>query len=98
MSLLLALSCATPSPDALPRPGHATEWPALVAAAERGDVATVRIMARDLSLGDVADDHPAAAELGMALGYLQIADDPDEVRETVREASAACEACHRERR
>jgi len=103
--VLVALACGRTGPEAgvpgvetLPRPGHATEWRALVAAAERGDVATARTMARDLSLGDVPEDHPAAEELGAALGYLQIAEGPDDVREAVREAEAACEACHRDRR
>ena len=96
---MLALACRSSAPaDSLPPPGHVTEWPSLVAAAERGDLATVKVMARDVSLGAVPDDHPAAAELGAALGYLQIADDPADLLETMREAEAACEACHRDRR
>lgn len=81
----------------LPVPGHANEWEGLVAAAERGDLATVKVLARDFSLGDVADDHPSAEKLGGAMGFLQTLDDPEDLAPTIARARAACTECHQAR-
>lgn len=80
--------------------GHATTWAPLVAAADRGDLATVQVHARDLALGalpaDAAED-PAATALGGALGFLQLVDDPADLPDAVSKARAACVDCHARR-
>ncbi len=81
-------------PAALPVPVHGAGWPALVAAVERGDVATARVLARDLSLGDQDDGSPATARVGGALGFLQLAADEEEARDALEAARAGCEGCH----
>jgi hypothetical protein len=91
---LLACGGGAEERPMLPAPAHASEWGALVAAAERGDVRTTRILARDLTLAPVAEDHDAAATLGAALGFLQVADDPEDLSDAVARARAACVACH----
>jgi hypothetical protein len=80
--------------EGLPAPRHAGEWSALVAAAERGDLQTARVLARDLTIAPVPEDHESAAALGAALGYLQVADDPADLPDVVGRARAACVACH----
>ncbi|MEQ1501553.1 MAG: hypothetical protein ABMB14_04950 [Myxococcota bacterium] len=88
------LGCGAPT--VVPEPAaddHAAAWPALVAAADRGDLATLRVHARDLRLGTV-DDDPEAARVGAALGFLQLVDDPADVPDAVAKARAACVACH----
>jgi hypothetical protein len=95
MTWVLALmACRGGEAPALPEPHHASEWSALVAAAERGDVQTAQVLARDLTLAPVAEDHESAAALGAALGYLQVADEPADLPEAVAKARAACVACH----
>lgn len=81
----------------MPVPGHATEWESLVAAADRGDVETVKVLARDFSLGDVADDDPSAEKLGGALGFLQMAEDPEDLGPAIDRAKEACAECHQAR-
>ena len=81
----------------LPAPGHATEWDALVAAADRGDLETMKVLARDFSLGNVPDDDPSADKLGGALGFLQLAEDPEDVEPALEKAKEACVECHRAR-
>ena len=94
---LWGLACTTtPSPlgPSLPPAQHAGEWAALVRAADRGEVQTVQVLARDLTLAPVPDDHPAAASLGGALGYLQIATDPEDFPDAIARARRACRSCH----
>jgi hypothetical protein len=91
----LVLGCRTAvEAPSLPAPGHANEWDALVAAAERGDLATIKVLARDFSLGDVAEDHPSVETIGGAMGFLQTTDDPEDLAPTIARAEAACTACH----
>ncbi|MEZ4241844.1 MAG: hypothetical protein R3F59_37985 [Myxococcota bacterium] len=94
---LVWMACrgAAPEPDPpLAATEHAAGWEELVAAAQRGDVPTTQVLARDFSLGDVDQDDPAAARLGAALGFLQVADDPADLPDAVAKAKAACVACH----
>ena len=100
MTVWFLFACGSPTPEERPpqRPRHASEWDALLAAADRADLATVRVLARDFSMGDVAEDHPAAGELGAALGFLQLAEDAEDVALGVERANAACASCHADRR
>jgi hypothetical protein len=92
--IVLLWACGTPTqPASDDRPRHATEWDSLTKAAEQGDVQTVQMLARDFELGDVPD-HPSASQLGAALGFLQMAEDPEELKEGLAKAQEACEACH----
>ncbi|MCB9689215.1 MAG: hypothetical protein H6738_11495 [Alphaproteobacteria bacterium] len=91
-------ACGTsspPEPD-LPAPTHANGWDDLVAAVDRGDVPTSRVLARDLTLAGVGEDSPWATRLGGALGMLQVADEQD-LRDAAEAAASACDGCHRER-
>lgn len=97
LAALFALGCSGQSTPIARAPGHASEWASLVAASERGEVETVRILARDLTLGTVPDDHPSASQLGAALGFLQLAEPGDDLAPAVARARAACESCHAER-
>lgn len=99
MIALAWLACASEpaAPPGMAAPRHAAGWDELVAAAERGDVSTAKVLARDLSLGDVPDDDPAASALGAALGFLQIAEDPEDLADGIARARAACVACHARR-
>ncbi|MEQ1570462.1 MAG: hypothetical protein ABMA64_32820 [Myxococcota bacterium] len=92
--VLWGWACAPSEPATGPRSTHMTEWDALVSAAERGDVATAKVLARDLSMGEVAEDHPGAAQVGAALGFLQQADDALDLADGVDRARAGCVACH----
>lgn len=92
--LLTAWGCGASEPAPPPRPEHAREWEALQSAAERGDVATLRVLARDFSLGDVSDNDPSVDKLGAALGFLQVAEDPDDIDAALLRANAACAECH----
>ncbi|MCA9493391.1 MAG: hypothetical protein KC621_25845, partial [Myxococcales bacterium] len=74
--LLACLTAPTPEPT-LPMPTHANGWEDLVAAVDRGDVPTSRVLARDLTLAGVGEDSPWAIRLGGALGMLQVADEED---------------------
>jgi hypothetical protein len=92
--LLYACGTSPSEPRADERPRHATEWDALTAAAQQGDAQTVQMLARDFELGEVKDDHPSASQLGAALGFLQMAEEPEEIGEGLAKAQAACDACH----
>ncbi len=93
--IVVLLACAPPAePPEAGETTHFAEWPRLMAAAEREDLAAVRRIARDLSMGDVADDGPGAAQVGGALGYLQLFDDPSELPTALTRAHAGCTACH----
>jgi hypothetical protein len=95
MLLVITLACGSAVDErSLPIPGHANEWDALVAAADRGDIATVKVMARDFSLGTVSDDHPSAVKLGGAMGFLQLVDDPEDLGPAITQAKEACTECH----
>lgn len=95
MTWFLFSACG-PEPTAegpLP-PRHVEGWDALVRAADRADVAAVRELARDVSLGPVATDRPSADAFASAMGFLSIAEDEDDVKEGVTRARAACAGCH----
>ena len=93
--LLFAVwGCGASAPEPAPRPAHASEWEALQSAAKRGDLATLRVLARDFSLGDVSDNDPSVDKLGAALGFLQVAEDPDDIDAALLRANAACAECH----
>lgn len=97
MIAALLCACATsPAPEPpLPAPRHANGWEDLIAAVDRGDVATARVLARDLSLAGVGEESPWATRLGGALGMLQVADEED-LRDAAVAAAGACDGCHRE--
>jgi hypothetical protein len=92
---VLASCGSAPVSEQLPAPTHANGWDDLVAAVERGDVETSRVLARDLSLGGIGEDSPWATRLGGALGLLQVSDAED-LREGLDAAAVACRGCHAE--
>lgn len=93
----LACSAAAPEPEGPLPPAHVAEWDALVRAAERHDLAAVQVLARDLSLGPVGADSPAADAFASALGFLQVAEDDADLAEGMSRARAACRGCHPDR-
>jgi hypothetical protein len=93
--ILALLACATPSPPPAASPiRHAAGWDGLVAAADRGDLITAKALAQDLELGDVPDDDPAVGKLGAALGFVQVAEDREDLVDGVAKAREACADCH----
>lgn len=92
---LWACGGAPTTPEGPPAPTHANGWDQLIAAVDRGDVATARVLARDLTLAGVGEDSPWATRLGGALGMLQVSDEED-LAPTAESAAAACDGCHRE--
>lgn len=92
---LVAWGCAPDPAVEGPRPPrHIEGWDALVRAADRGDVAAVRALAKDVSLGPVVVDRPEGDAFAGALGFLTIADDEQDVRDGLERARAACAGCH----
>jgi hypothetical protein len=73
---------------------HFADWPALVAAAARGDADTAQAIARDLTAGPAAPESAASSRVGAALGFVMTARTPDDVVDGVVGAAAACGACH----
>lgn len=97
MIALWLWGCSSPEPEAPvlpPPPDHAGEWSALVRAAARGDRAAAQVMARDLSLGSVSDDHAGATAVGAGLGFVQVATDDEDVALGLGRAGRGCAACH----
>lgn len=90
-----ACRCSRPTAPELPAVApHYGEWERLVGSAVRGDRIAVNTMARDLTVGaGLTGDESAAAEVGAALGFLQVADEDGLVFGVVR-AAAACGSCH----
>lgn len=87
-------SATAPDGGPLP-PRHAAGWDALERAAQRRDLAAVQVLAGDVSLGPISADRPEADALAGALGFLQIAEDEEDLDEGMRRARAACTGCHR---
>ena len=92
--ILALLACGTPGPPAPPPVRHAANWSELVAAAQRGDVVTTKALAQDLDLGEVPDDDPAVGKVGAAMGFLQVAEDPEDLLDGVAKAREGCVDCH----
>jgi len=93
----LGCMCGTPAPDAAPPVlRHYAGWRSLVRSAARGDVAACRVIARDLTMGEVAGDHHGAETVGAALGFLQVAEAAEDLPLGVERAAAGCRACHAE--
>ena len=97
MAFVWVLACGRSTMVEAPPTGHADTWAALVAAVDRGDLATAKVQARDLDLGADDDGSPPTAALGAALGFLQVCDDAEDAHDAVEKAEAACAACHRAR-
>jgi hypothetical protein len=95
IALWMAACGWAPTPEGPVAPAHAAGWSALVRAVERSDLAAARVLARDVSLGPVSADRVEADQLAAALGFLQVAEDPDDLTEGLARARAACDACHR---
>lgn len=93
LPLIIAAGCTCSSPEqSTPEPvPHFDEWGRLVNAAAKGDAFVARTVARDLMAAPEFD----SAELGSALGFLQIAQ-PEELPAGVAAAAMACGACHLE--
>ena len=89
--------CGSEEPASLVATGHYARFDALVEATSRADYDDAAILARDLTAGAPAD-HPAgqeaAARIGGALGFVQFAEQPDELALAVARAASACGACH----
>lgn len=61
-------------------------------ATAHGDVHTAQVVARDLTAEP--QDEDAAARIGGALGFLQLADDPEDLVDGLVTAGEACGTCH----
>lgn len=98
--LLWLLGCTcndAESPVIAPRASHFGTFHGLVNAATQGDVESAKWIARSLQEGEVpdpADDGGGAEEVGGALGYIQIAEDPEEVIDGLAAAAIGCGKCH----
>ncbi len=76
---------------------HYAEFDGLVAASWRGKVDLARTAGRDLTEGAPTEwegGQDAAAKVGAALGFLQMAESTDEVADAVAAASLGCGKCH----
>jgi mono/diheme cytochrome c family protein len=103
LSLLSGCRCApadTVQPVG-PVLAHYSGWRGLLLAVGRGDLATIRVEARDLSPGAVAESADGAGALALdkvsaSLGYLQAASSLDELGTGLGRAAQGCGACHQE--
>lgn len=84
-------TCASTPPAPPPAPAHFGEWERLVERVVARDPDGARVVARDLTEGDV----PGSEALGGALGFLQVAD-ADDLPDGLAAAAVACGACHRD--
>ncbi|MEZ4317954.1 MAG: hypothetical protein R3F61_10640 [Myxococcota bacterium] len=80
-----------PSGDELVDPGHFSEWGPLVDAVASGRSEAAHVIARDMTEGSVE----GSAEIGSALGFLQLAEG-EELADGLAAAAVACGACHRD--
>lgn len=88
---------AEPPVTAMPPASHFGSFDQLVSATVRGDVEGARWLAASLQEGDAPappDDGGGAQAVGGALGFLQLAEDADELAEGVAAAAVGCGACH----
>lgn len=94
---ILACTCGGPAVDGpAPAPSHFGQFDALVDAAARGDLATAQFVARSLEEGEQGEAPGAdgSEEVGGALGFVQIAEDTEELADGVATAAAGCAVCH----
>ena len=98
--LLWMLGCTcneTEPPMIAPRASHFGTFHGLVNAATQGDVDGAKWIARSLQEGDVPeplDDGGGLEEVGGALGFIQIAEDAEEVVDGLATAAVGCGKCH----
>ena len=99
--LVLMVGCRCGSIEPLPevRQGssHFGRFHGLVNAALEGDVEGARWIAQTLQEGDVpdpADDGGGAEKVGGALGFVQMAEDGEEVLDGLAAAAVGCGQCH----
>lgn len=89
--------CGSEEPASHVTTGHYARFDALVGAACRADYDDAAILARDLTAGAPAG-HPASEDavtrIGGALGFVQFAEQPDEIALAVARAASACGDCH----
>ena len=93
--LIACTTSPTPPVPKAPVPPHFARWPTLLVRVARVEFEAAGGLARSLSIGVVGDEHPAAARVGGALGFIQVASTAEELRLGVRKASEACADCHR---
>jgi len=86
--VIFSLACfvSEPPPQKTHALAHYANWSGLVAAVERSDGKTARVLARDLQ-------GPDRAELGSSIGYLLVADEED-LSLGLLSAAKACGSCH----
>lgn len=95
LALLLAGCRCGPAPSPPPAaPSHFGEWSRLVRAASMGDAATAKVVARDLVDNVPHDEAEGIERVGGSLGFLQLAEDAEELAEGVTHAATGCGACH----
>ena len=99
MWLVLACTWGSGAESGGPGSSHVTGWADLQAAVAAGDVEAAHGLARGVDLGDIPStsrgDGSAETALAAALGFLQVAESPEELVLGLDRAQAACDACHR---
>jgi cytochrome c553 len=98
-TLPLGAACHARPEPAPPPPAHYEAWDALVDAAWHGDTEAVGTHLEAMIGGPPVDGAtgPAAeadATLGGALGFLRVAQTPDDLAMGITRAASACGACH----
>jgi hypothetical protein len=99
IALLVLASCRctpTTQPETTVLP-HYSEWPLLTTLVATGRVDQTHIVARDLTEGDEDLAHgmdEALADVGGALGFLQVFDDASDGPAALLMAAKGCGVCH----
>ena len=99
MWLLFLLGCRcgpVEAPVDAPSASHFGQFEALVDAAAKGDLPTAQFVARTLEEGEAGPLGDGADEVGGALGFVQIAEDTEELADGVGAAAAGCAGCHQQ--